>query len=159
MGQEDERQQKHPSAAKRAGPLGLGFRVPLVITSPWSRGGYVNSQVCGHTSILQLLKRLFTHRTGQTIREPNIRAWRRTLCGDLSSAFRPYHGEKLELPKPVERDPFLGSIHQAQFRQMPSVSASSVPTMWNWPAASRGRLPGGPGRSPASGQRATCPTA
>lgn len=119
LAQEDERQKSHPGSAKRSGPIGLGFRVPLVIASPWSRGGYVNSQVCDHTSILQLLERLLSHRTGKSIREPNISAWRRTVCGDLSSVFRPYHGEKLELPQPVQRDPFLGSIHKAQFRQVP----------------------------------------
>ena len=62
---------------------------------------------------------LLSHRTGRAIRESNISAWRRTVCGDLSSLFRPYHGEKLELPKSVERDAFLESIHQAQFRQLP----------------------------------------
>ena len=38
------------------GPIGLGFRVPLIVASPWSRGGYVNSQVFDHTSILQFLE-------------------------------------------------------------------------------------------------------
>lgn len=120
MAQEDERQKTRPGSAKRAGPIGLGFRVPLVIASPWSRGGFVNSQVCDHTSIVQMLEKLVSHRTGKPVRETNISAWRRTVCGDLSSVFRPYHGEKLDLPQPVQRDPFLGSIHQAQFRQLPA---------------------------------------
>lgn len=119
MEQENERQKRHPGAEKRAGPIGLGFRVPLVIASPWSRGGFVNSQVCDHTSILQMLEKLLSHRSGKTIRETNISTWRRTVCGDLSSVFRPYHGEKLDLPQSVERDAFLESIHQAQFRQVP----------------------------------------
>ena len=34
------------------GSIGLGFRVPLIVASPWSRGGYVNSQVFDHTSLL-----------------------------------------------------------------------------------------------------------
>ncbi len=119
MAQEDERQKSKPGSAKRAGPIGLGFRVPLVIASPWSRGGFVNSQVCDHTSILQMLEKLLSHRSGKPIRESNISTWRRAICGDLSSVFRPYHGEKLDLPQPVQRDPFLGSIHQAQFRQLP----------------------------------------
>src|SRR5262249_11930283 len=37
------------------GPIGLGYRVPLVIASPWTRGGYVCSQVFDHTSIVQFL--------------------------------------------------------------------------------------------------------
>lgn len=118
--QEQERQKTHPGAAMRSGPIGLGFRVPLVIASPWSRGGYVNSQVFDHTSILQMLERLLSHKTGRPVRETNISAWRRTVCGDLSSVFRPYRGEKIDLPKPVERDAFLGSIHQAQFKELPN---------------------------------------
>lgn len=101
-------------------PIGLGFRVPLLIASPWSRGGYVCSQVFDHTSILQLMEGWLSHKTGKTIRETNISAWRRAVCGDLSSAFRPYHGEKMELPRSVEREAFLGSIHQAQFKEIPA---------------------------------------
>jgi len=101
-------------------PIGLGFRVPLLIASPWSRGGYVSSQIFDHTSILQLLEIWLSHKTGQAIRETNISDWRRTVCGDLSSVFRPFHGEKIPLPQPVERTSFLGSIHQAQFRPLPS---------------------------------------
>ncbi len=101
-------------------PIGLGFRVPLVIASPWSRGGYVCSQVFDHTSILRLVEKWQSKKTGRTIQETNISSWRRMVCGDLSSAFRPYNGEKMELPKPVEREVFLGSIHRAQFKQLPS---------------------------------------
>jgi phospholipase C len=107
-------------SSSHAGPIGLGYRVPLVVASPWSRGGYVCSQVFDHTSIVQLLEKILSHRTGRPIRETNISAWRRTVCGDLTSAFRPYNGEKIELPKPVERVPFLEAIHQAQFKPPPS---------------------------------------
>jgi phospholipase C len=103
-----------------AGPIGLGYRVPLVIASPWSRGGYVCSEVFDHTSILQLLEKILTHKSGKPIRETNISQWRRTVCGDLTSVFRPWHGEKIDLPKPVERAPFLESIHQAKFRPVPN---------------------------------------
>jgi phospholipase C len=104
----------------RTGPIGLGFRVPLVIASPWSRGGAVCSQVFDHTSILQLLEKVLSHKTGKPIRETNISAWRRTVCGDLSSVFKPFNGEAFPLPKPVEREPFFGSIHSAQFKELPS---------------------------------------
>ncbi|MBL9176156.1 MAG: phospholipase C, phosphocholine-specific [Verrucomicrobiales bacterium] len=118
--QEQEFAQRHPGAQTRTGPIGLGFRVPLVIASPWSRGGYVNSQVFDHTSILRMLEVLLSHRTGRPIRETNISAWRRAVCGDLSTVFRPFDGSRVEKPKPVDRDPFLESIHQAQFRPLPS---------------------------------------
>ncbi|MEW2516777.1 phosphocholine-specific phospholipase C [Actinacidiphila alni] len=62
-------------------PIGLGPRVPMIVISPWSRGGYVNSQVADHTSPLRFLENW----TG--VKETNISAWRRTVCGDLMSAF------------------------------------------------------------------------
>ncbi|WP_433887514.1 phosphocholine-specific phospholipase C [Streptomyces sp. CA-111067] len=62
-------------------PIGLGPRVPMFVISPWSRGGYVNSQVADHTSPLRFLENW----TG--VKETNISAWRRTVCGDLMSTF------------------------------------------------------------------------
>src|SRR5262249_22391590 len=62
-------------------PIGLGIRVPAIIVSPWTRGGRVCSQVFDHTSITRLLENW----TG--VINPNISAWRRQVCGDLTSAF------------------------------------------------------------------------
>ena len=104
----------------RGGPIGLGYRVPLLIASPWSRGGYVNSQVFDHTSILQFLEKFVEQKTGKPLQETNISAWRRAVCGDLSSVFRPYSGEKIPLPVYLQKDPTIESIHKAQFRQLPS---------------------------------------
>jgi phospholipase C len=118
--QQQEIRQKDLDWAGRAGPIGLGFRVPLVIASPWSRGGYACSQVFDHTSILQFLENFLSHKTGQPVRETNINEWRRTVCGDLTSVFRPYQGEKILLPTPVERESFFGLISQAQFRPAPN---------------------------------------
>jgi phospholipase C len=61
------------------GPIGLGFRVPTLIVSPFSRGGYVNSDVFDHTSLLRLLETRF----GVPI--PNLTSWRRHTVGDLTS--------------------------------------------------------------------------
>ncbi|HEY6900277.1 MAG TPA: phospholipase C, phosphocholine-specific, partial [Puia sp.] len=104
----------------RGGPIGLGYRVPLVIASPWSRGGYVNSQVCDHTSIIMLLEKWISHKTGKTIRETNISEWRRTVCGDLSSVFRPYKGERVALPSFLGKEVVLKDINQAQYRDLPA---------------------------------------
>lgn len=101
------------------GPIGLGYRVPLVIASPWSRGGYACSQVFDHTSIVQFLEKWTSHKSGKAIREPNIHAWRRVVCGDLTSVFRPWQGQKVALPQPVERVPFLASIDRAQYQPLP----------------------------------------
>ncbi|MBW6529067.1 phospholipase C, phosphocholine-specific [Sphingomonas sp. RHCKR7] len=68
-------------AAYRDRPYGLGMRVPLYVVSPWSRGGYVASEVFDHTSVLRFLEARFG------VREPNISAWRRAVCGDLTSCF------------------------------------------------------------------------
>lgn len=62
-------------------PYGLGMRVPLYVISPWSKGGHVASEVFDHTSILRFLEARFG------VQEPNISAWRRAVCGDLTSCF------------------------------------------------------------------------
>lgn len=113
-------QQSSNARDARESAIGLGFRVPLVIASPWTRGGWVNSEVCDHTSSLQFLEKFLSNKLGRPIVEPNITAWRRTVCGDLTSAFRPYNGEKITSPAPIPRDPFVESIHKAQFKQLPS---------------------------------------
>ena len=61
-------------------PVGLGARVPMFVISPWSKGGWVNSQVFDHTSTIRFLERRFG------VMDPNISAWRRAVCGDLTSA-------------------------------------------------------------------------
>lgn len=114
-----EQESKRPNGG-RTGPIGLGFRVPLLVASPWSRGGYVCSEVFDHTSVLQLLERFLSHKTGKPIREPNISPWRRTVCGDLTSVFRPYHGEKIAMPASVQKQTFIEGIHKAQFKEVPT---------------------------------------
>ena len=62
-------------------PLGLGIRIPAIIVSPWTRGGYVCSEVFDHVSTLKFLEKRFG------VMEPNISPWRRAVSGDLTSAF------------------------------------------------------------------------
>ena len=69
------------SATHPAGPYGLGQRVPMLVVSPWSKGGWVCSETFDHTSIIRFIERRFG------VAEPNISPWRRTVCGDLTSAF------------------------------------------------------------------------
>ncbi|WP_176048473.1 phospholipase C, phosphocholine-specific [Burkholderia sp. BCC1644] len=61
-------------------PYGLGPRVPMFVVSPWSKGGFVCSQVFDHTSVLQFIEKRFG------VMETNISPWRRAICGDLTSA-------------------------------------------------------------------------
>ena len=63
------------------GPIGLGTRVPFIAISPWSKGGYVNSQVFDHTSVIQFIEKRFG------VFERNITPWRRAVAGDLTSVF------------------------------------------------------------------------
>jgi phospholipase C len=73
---------KLPSAAQGIrGPIGLGFRVPMLVVSPFSRGGFVSSGTFDHTSTLRFLETRFG------VEVPNLSHWRRSVTGDLTSAF------------------------------------------------------------------------
>ncbi|BDB26509.1 phospholipase C, phosphocholine-specific [Cupriavidus sp. P-10] len=61
--------------------FGPGPRVPMFVISPWSRGGWINSQVFDHTSVLRFLEARFG------VQESNISPFRRAVCGDLTTAF------------------------------------------------------------------------
>ncbi len=63
------------------GPIGLGFRVPMLVISPFSRGGQICSDVFDHTSVLKFLATRF----GVTV--PNLTTWRDQAVGDMTSAF------------------------------------------------------------------------
>jgi phospholipase C len=83
-----------------SGPYGLGMRVPLLVVSPWSKGGWVNSQVFDHTSIIRFLEARFGDSHPDLV-ETNITPWRRAVSGDLTSAFdfaRPEAWRKVKLP-------------------------------------------------------------
>lgn len=75
-------------------PIGGGFRVPCIVVSPWTAGGWVCSENFDHTSVLQFLEKF----TG--VAEPNISEWRRQTFGNLTSAFR-FHEPKIQAPPPL----------------------------------------------------------
>jgi phospholipase C len=111
------------STATPTGPVGLGTRVPLLVISPWSKGGYVVSQVFDHTSVLRFIEKRFG------VIEPNISPWRRAVVGDLTSAFNfanPNH-KKISLPN---TDGFLPPVDELAGASVndfiPSVSTSFV---------------------------------
>jgi phospholipase C len=62
-------------------PIGFGNRVPMIIASPWTRGGFVDSNTYNHTSMLQFLE------TWTGVQAANITDWRRSISGDLTAAF------------------------------------------------------------------------
>ncbi|WPU97183.1 phospholipase C, phosphocholine-specific [Mucilaginibacter sabulilitoris] len=118
--EQEKARNNFPEVYDRESSIGLGYRVPLVIASPWSKGGWVNSEVFDHTSTLQFLEKFLSHKSGKQVTEPNISTWRRTICGDLTSVFRPYNGEKIPNPEFVVKDAFVESIHKAKFKKLPS---------------------------------------
>ncbi|WP_377273046.1 phosphocholine-specific phospholipase C [Peterkaempfera sp. SMS 1(5)a] len=67
-------------------PIGFGFRVPMIVVSPWTRGGWVSSEVFDHTSVIRFLER-WTAALGTPATCPNISAWRRKVAGDLTGVF------------------------------------------------------------------------
>ncbi|HEY5383662.1 MAG TPA: alkaline phosphatase family protein [Acidimicrobiales bacterium] len=68
------------SAGGIVGPVGLGFRVPCILMSPFTTGGYTATEVFDHTSTLLLLEKLFG------VTAPNVSDWRRSTVGDMTSA-------------------------------------------------------------------------
>jgi phospholipase C len=106
-------------------PIGLGARVPFIIVSPWTRGGYVCSQIFDHTSLLRFLENW----TGVT--EPNISAWRRMVCGDLTSAFDFAHPDTSfpALPAVTPVNCSFGSFPSVPSPQtVPAQESGTVPT-------------------------------
>jgi phospholipase C len=79
-----------PDTLGIAGPVGLGVRVPMLVLSPFSRGGHIASDVFDHTSQLKLIGRRFG------VEVPNVSAWRGATVGDLTSTlFRSPHNTSL----------------------------------------------------------------
>ena len=82
-----------------------GFRVPCIIVSPWTVGGWVAGEPFDHTSVLRFLEKF----TG--VREPNISEWRRRSFGDLTSAFRFAQAGK----KPPALPDTVGTLNLARY--------------------------------------------
>jgi phospholipase C len=78
-------------------PIGLGFRVPCIIVSPWTVGGFVCHDTFDHTSVIRLIERV----TG--VVNPNLTSWRRQTVGDFTAA--------------------LGSVPNGRFPRLPGTKA------------------------------------
>lgn len=113
-------------------PIGLGFRVPMMMISPWSKGGYVCSQVFDHTSVIQFIEQRFG------VHCPNISPWRRAICGDLTSAFNFKNPDDV-WPKAALPDT---SNYVAQANQQCStLPYPTVPTIQSMPRQEPGTRP------------------
>jgi phospholipase C len=82
-------------------PVGLGFRVPCLVISPFSRGGYVCGDTFDHTSTLRLLETRFG------VEVPNLSAWRRQTTGDLTTAFGFGSAPRFDVPAMPETEQAL----------------------------------------------------
>ncbi|WP_409966710.1 hypothetical protein PIECOFPK_01154 [Mycovorax composti] len=116
---ENEVKQGIPPGQAREAPVGLGFRVPMIIASPWTRGGKVNSQLFEHTSTLQFLEYFCSKKFKKNIRFEGINPWRRAISGDLTSVFSAYkeNDKKVDF---VDRDEFIKTIYNAKFTPEPA---------------------------------------
>jgi len=117
------------------GPYGLGMRVPMIVISPWSRGGWVNSEVFDHTSLIQFIEKRFG-RDYPGLRSPNITPWRRAVTGDLTSAFdfeTSHHG-KVALPSTVAYLPPDNNKHPDYVPVPPAEQALPVQESGSRPA-------------------------
>ena len=72
-------------------PTGLGVRVPMIVISPWTVGGYTYSEVFDHTWLTRFLERS-DGRAGAQRKGPRRR--RRAVCGDLAGAFDLWRGRR-----------------------------------------------------------------
>jgi len=112
-------------------PYGMGPRVPMYVISPWSKGGWVNSQVSDHTSVIRFLEARFG------VREPLITPWRRAVAGDLTSCF--------DFATP-EDSAFVQSLPDTEARRLaaralPATKTPATPTTLAAPVQAAGVRP------------------
>jgi phospholipase C len=113
--------------------IGAGFRVPCIIVSPWTAGGWVCSQSFDHTSPLQFLEKF----TG--VEEPNISDWRRKTFGDMTSVFR-FDEEAAQPPVlPDTAGPLVRARYEAE--NLPRPEAPSEQSMPAQEPGERKRIP------------------
>ncbi len=101
-------------------PWGMGPRVPLYIISPWSKGGWVDSQVADHTSVGQFIEKCF----GVTV--PAISPWHRAVSSDLMSAFDFKTPNDPVFPQMPETSNYA-ALDEAS-KQLPDAAAPSTPS-------------------------------
>ena len=135
-----------------AGPIGLGFRVPLLVVSPFSRGGFVCSDTFDHTSLLRFLETRFGAEVA------NLSAWRRGVTGDLTSAFN-FAAPKASvpaLPKPRLGDPRV--VHSSCATTASKLlEGAKLPALPSYPLPPAPQVL--PGQEPGAARRPSGPVA
>jgi phospholipase C len=104
----------------KQGTVGLGYRVPMIIASPWTKGGFVNSEVSDHTSVLQFLEKFIRKKFNKEVTVDNISDWRRAICGDLTSAF---NSSSMKIPEMnyLDQKDYAKTINAAKNKPVPNL--------------------------------------
>jgi phospholipase C len=120
-----------------AGPLGFGMRVPMLVISPFSRGGHIASETFDHTSQLQLVAARFG------VEVPNVSPWRRATAGDLTSTmFQSAPNTKVpSLPATAVEMPLSGACAAVSQDTESGGASPSVPTKQTMPVQGGGSQP------------------
>src|SRR5690606_22500196 len=111
---------KRDTVSGRLRPWGLGPRVPMYILSPWSKGGWVHSEVADHTSVGQFIEKCF----GVTI--PAISPWHRAVSSDLTSAFDFVTPNDPKFPKMPDTSDY--QVRDEASKQLPKAVAPAEPS-------------------------------
>lgn len=102
------------------GTVGLGYRVPMIIASPWTKGGFVNSEVSDHTSVLQFLEKFIRKKYSKDVKIDHISDWRRAICGDLTSAFNSSNTKAPKMDYLDQKD-YAKTINAAKSKPVPDL--------------------------------------
>ncbi len=117
------------------GPVGMGFRVPMLVLSPFSRGGHVASEVFDHTSQLRFLEERFG------VKAPNISSWRRHTAGDLTSTLHPRRSDP-SMPKlPTTSKDQTANVLAEGCTKLSIVEAAPSIAMPNYPVPAHQTMP------------------
>jgi phospholipase C len=112
-------------------PVGLGFRVPCFVISPFSRGGYVCGTTFDHTSTLKLIEARFG------VEVPNLSAWRRKTVGDLTTAFGFDAPPRFDIPHMPETEEALRLVE----KRVAELPAPTMPAVQALPRQEPGSRP------------------
>ena len=126
------------SAGGTPGPIGLGMRVPMLVVSPFSRGGYLSSETFDHTSQLRFLEQRFG------VEAPNISAWRRHTVGDLTSTLQMKRANLTAPILPSTSQDTLGGVAALGCGplDLQEIDNSQAPYPLPWPQAMPTQEPG-----------------
>jgi len=122
-------------------PIGLGFRVPLLVVSPLSKGGFVCRDTFDHTSLLRFIESRFG------VEIPNLTVWRRSVTGDLTTAFN-FAAPDFSAPQLPVATGLVPSQHPECATEEASMAPSPIPTGQSLPRQEPGSRPSPSGPVP-----------